>query len=48
MKYTNLFKKVAITGTWLTIGFAALVYSNSQTVGAKSLPTATTKDYNKL
>ena len=51
MKYSNLFKKVAITGTLLTIGSAALVYSNPQTVNATSLPplrTATTKDYNKL
>lgn len=51
MKYSNLLKKVAITGTLLTIGSAALVYSNSQTVDATSLPplrTATTKDYNKL
>lgn len=51
MKYSNLFKKVAITGTLLTIGSAALVYSNPQTVDATSLPplrTATTKDYNKL
>lgn len=51
MKHTNLFKKVAITGTLLTIGSAALVYSNPQTVDATSLPplkTATTKDYNKL
>ena len=48
MKYTNLFKKVAITGTLLTIGSAALVYSNPQTVDAKAMPTATTKDYNKL
>ena len=48
MKYTNLLKKVAITGTLLTIGSAALVYSNPQTVDAKAMPTATTKDYNKL
>ena len=48
MKYSNLFKKVAITGTMLTIGSAALVYSNPQTVDAKVMPTATTKDYNKL
>lgn len=51
MKGINLFKKVAITGTLLTIGSAALVYSNPQTVDATSLPplkTATTKDYNKL
>ena len=48
MKNANLFKKVAITGTLLTIGSAALVYSNPQTVDAKSMPTATTKDYNKL
>ena len=40
-----------MTGTLLTIGSAALVYSNPQTVDATSLPplrTATTKDYNKL
>ena len=48
MKYANLFKKLAITGTLLTIGSAALVYSNPQTVDAKIMPTATTKDYNKL
>ena len=51
MKNANLFKKVAITGTLLTVGAAALVYSNPQTVDAKPLPplpTATTKDYNKL
>ena len=51
MKNANLFKKVAITGTLLTVGAAALVYSNPQTVDATSLPrlaTATTKDYNKL
>ena len=48
MKNANLFKKVAITGTLLTVGAAALVYSNPQTVDAKSMPTATTKDYNKL
>lgn len=51
MKNANLFKKVAITGTLLTVGAAALVYSNPQTVEAKpfpSLPTAITKDYNKL
>lgn len=48
MKNANLFKKVAITGTLLTVGATALVYSNPQTVEAKSLPTATTKDYNKL
>lgn len=48
MKHANLFKKLAITGTLLTIGSAALVYSNPQTVDAKAMPTATTKDYNKL
>lgn len=48
MKNANLFKKVAITGTLLTVEAAALVYSNPQTVDAKSLPTATTNDYNKL
>ena len=48
MKNANLFKKVAITGTLLTVGATALVYSNPQTVDAKSLPTATTNDYNKL
>lgn len=48
MKNANLFKKVAITGTLLTVGAATLVYSNPQTVDAKSMPTATTKDYNKL
>ena len=51
MKYSNLFKKVAITGTLLTVGAATLVYSNPQTVDATSFPplkTATTKDYNKL
>ena len=51
MKNANLFKKVAITGTLLTVGAATLVYSNPQTVEAKPfppLPTATTKDYNKL
>lgn len=51
MKNANLFKKVAITGTLLTVGTAALVYSNPQTVKATSFPplkTATTKDYNKL
>ena len=51
MKNANLFKKVAITGTLLTVGAATLVYSNPQTVEAKpfpSLPTAITKDYNKL
>ena len=51
MKNANLFKKVAITGTLLTVGTAALVYSNPQTVEATSFPplkTATTKDYNKL
>ena len=48
MKYSNLLKKIAITGTLLTIGSAALVYSNPQTVDAKAMPTATTKDYNKL
>ena len=48
MKNANLFKKVAITGTLLTVGAAALVYSNPQIVDAKSMPTATTKDYNKL
>lgn len=48
MKNANLFKKVAITGTLLTVGATALVYSNPQTVDAKSMPTATTKDYNKL
>ena len=48
MKNANLFKKVAITGTLLTVGAVTLVYSNPQTVEAKSMPTATTKDYNKL
>lgn len=48
MTNANLFKKVAITGTLLTVGATALVYSNPQTVDAKSMPTATTKDYNKL
>ena len=48
MKNANLFKKVATTGTLLTVGATALVYSNLQTVDAKSLPTATTKDYNRL
>ena len=51
MKNANLFKKVAITGTLLTVGTATLVYSNPQTVEATSFPplkTATTKDYNKL
>ena len=48
MKNANLFKKVAITGTLLTVGAAALVYSNPQTVEAKTLPTATTNDFNKL
>ena len=48
MKYSNLLKKVAITGTLLTVGSAVLVYSNPQTVDAKAMPTATTKDYNKL
>ena len=51
MKYSNLLKKVAITGTLLTIGSAALVYSNPQTVDVTAFPplkTATTKDYNKL
>lgn len=51
MKNANLFKKVAITGTLLTVGAAALVYSNPQIVHATSFPplkTATTKDYNKL
>lgn len=48
MKYSNLLKKVVITGTLLTVGSAALVYSNPQTVDAKTMPSATTKDYNKL
>lgn len=51
MKNANLFKKVAIIGTLLTVGATALVYSNPQTIDATSLPrlsTATTKDYNKL
>ena len=48
MKNANLFKKVAITGTLLTVGTATLVYSNPQTVDAKPMLTATTKDYNKL
>ena len=48
MKNANLFKKVAITGTLLTVGSAALIYSSPQKVAAKILPAATTKDYNKL
>ena len=48
MKNANLFKKMAITGTLLTVGAAALVHSNPQIVDAKSMPTATTKDFNKL
>ena len=42
----KLLTKVIIAGTLLTAGASSLVYTN--TVDAKALPVATTKDYNKL
>ena len=48
MKKTKLFKKIIIAGVLLSAGITALTCLNSQTVAAKSLPVATTKDYNKL
>lgn len=48
MRNTNkkLLTKVIIAGTLLTTGASTLVYTNK--VDAKALPTATTKDYNRL
>ena len=42
----KLITKIIIAGTLLTTGASTLVYTNK--VDAKALPTATTKDYNKL
>ena len=47
MRKIKLFKKMLIAGAMLTIGSAALGVS-AQPIFAKSLPVATTKDYNKL
>lgn len=48
MRNTNkkLLTKIIVAGTLLTVGASSLVYTN--TVDAKALPVATTKDYNKL
>ena len=42
----KLITKIIIAGTLLTTGASTLVYTNK--VDAKALPTATTKDYNRL
>ena len=42
----KLLSEAIVAGTLLTVGVSSLVYTNK--VDAKSLPVATTKDYNKL